>query len=212
MSSGGYLAIAAVMTFVALICLRTHRDLPALIIAFTTWTIMPALTLTDRLIFDGSRLRRMGLSRFARRGLFNRSLDVAVADIESVEVTSMRTLRRGGNVRYRYRVDIGAGDASITFSSGRNFRRMVHELLPRIAEHKLDARACELRDHLVELKIVRAEAARLGIASASVLDNTKEAERRIEKHRRDGSADSSERDPERRCCADARMIYEWPVA
>jgi len=210
MSSGGYLAIAAVMTFAALICLRTHRDLPALIIAFTTWTIMPALMLTDRLTFDGSRLRRTGLSRFAPRGLFNRSLDVAVADIESVEVTSMRTLRRGGNVRYRYRVDVGAGEASITFSSGRNFRRMVHELLPRIAEHKLDARACELRDHLVELKVVRAEATRLGIASASVLDNMKEAERRIEKHRRDGSSDSSEKDPERaallrRCANDLRM-------
>ena len=51
---------------------------------------------------------------------------------------------------------------------------------------------------------------RLGIASASVLDNTKEAERRIEKHRRDGSASSSEQDLERvallrRCANDLRM-------
>ena len=64
MSSGGYLAIAAVMTFVALICLRTHRDLPALIIVFTTWTTIPALMLTDRLTFDGLRLRRTGPGAF----------------------------------------------------------------------------------------------------------------------------------------------------
>src|SRR5207248_63169 len=53
MSSGGYLAIGAVMTFAALICLRSHRDLPALVIVFTTWTTIPALMLTDRLTFDG---------------------------------------------------------------------------------------------------------------------------------------------------------------
>ncbi|HMH43255.1 MAG TPA: hypothetical protein VK557_07225, partial [Pyrinomonadaceae bacterium] len=76
MSSGGYLAIAAVTTFAALICLRTHRDLLALIIVFTTWTIVPALMLTDRLTFDGLRLRRTGLNRFARRLLFNRTLDI----------------------------------------------------------------------------------------------------------------------------------------
>ena len=209
MSSGGYLAIAAVMTFAALICLRTHRDLPALIIVFTTWTTIPALMLTDRLTFDGLRLRRTGPSRFVRL-LFHHGFDFPVADIESVEVTSLRTLRRGGNVRYRYRVDIAAGDSSLTFSSGRRFRRMVHELLPRIAEHKLDARACELRDHLIELKVVRAEAARLGIASASILENTKEAERRIEKHRREAAAGPSEQDPERvtllrRCANDLRI-------
>jgi len=90
---------------------------------------------------------------------------------------------------------------------------MVHELLSRIAEHKLDARACELRDHLIDLKVVRAEAARLGIASASVLENTKEAERRIEKHRRDApSAPPNQIRSEWHSCAGARMICEWPVA
>ncbi|MFN2578667.1 MAG: tetratricopeptide repeat protein [Pyrinomonadaceae bacterium] len=210
MSSGGYLAIAAVMTFVALICLRTHRDLAALIIIFTTWSAVPALVLTDRLTFDGLRLRRTGPGRFVSRILFHRAFDIAVADIESVEVASLRTLRRGGNVRYRYRVDIAAGESSLTFSSGRRFRHMVQELLPRIAEHKLDARACELRDHLVDLKVVRAEAARLGIASSSLLENTREAERRIEKHRREGSSGPAEQDLERaallrRCANDLRM-------
>jgi tetratricopeptide (TPR) repeat protein len=208
-SSGGYLAAAAVMTFAALVCLRTHRDLPALIIVFIAWTSTPLLVLTDRLSFDGAMLRRTGLSALIHRFWFRRSLNLAIADIERVEVTSLRTLRRGGNVRYRYRVDIIAGGFALTFSSGRHFRRMVQVLLPHIPEHKLDARACELRDHLIELKVVRAEAARLGIASTDVLENTTEAEKRIER-RREIPATTSDQDVERaallrRCANDLRI-------
>jgi tetratricopeptide (TPR) repeat protein len=208
-SSGGYLAAAAVMTFGALVCLRTHRDLPALIIVFIAWTSTPLLILTDRLSFDGAMLRRTGLSALIHRSWFRRSLNLAIADIERVEVTSLRTLRRGGNVRYRYRVDIIAEGFALTFSSGRHFRRMVQVLLPHIPEHKLDARACELRDHLIELKVVRAEAARLGIASTDVLENTSEAEKRIER-RREIPATTSDQDVERaallrRCANDLRI-------
>src|SRR6185436_19257042 len=175
---------AAVLTFVALVCLRTHRDLPALIIIFSTWTTIPVLIMTDRLSFDGATLRRRGLSALIQRTVFGRALTVAIADIERVEVASVRTLRRGGNVRYRYRVDVVAEGSSLTFSSGTNFRRMVRALLTRVAEHKLDARACELRDHLVDPKAVRAEAERLGVASTDVLENASEAAKTIENRRR----------------------------
>jgi hypothetical protein len=209
-SSGGYLAVAAVMTFAALVCLRTHRDLPALILIFSTWTTTPLLILSDRLSFDGAVLRRTGLSALIHRVWFRRGLNLAIGDIERVEVTSLRTLRRGGNVRYRYRVDIMAGGFALSFSSGHHFRRMVQVLLPHIPEHKLDARACELRDHLVDLKVVRAEAVRLGIASTAVLENANEAEKRIERRRKDGPATTSEQDVERaallrRCANDLRI-------
>jgi len=209
-SSGGYLAAAAVMTFAALVCLRTHRDLPALIIIFITWTAIPVLMLTDRLSFDGALLRRTGLSALIHGFWFHRSLNLAIGDIERVEATSLRTLRRGGNVRYRYRVDIIAGGFALTFSSGRNFRRMVQVLLRHIPEHKLDARACELRDHLIDLKVVRAEATRLGIASADVLENANEAGKRIERRRREVSATTPDQDVERaallrRCANDLRI-------
>src|SRR5215471_13116927 len=124
-SSGGYLAVAAVTTFSALVCLRTHRDLPALIIILSTWTTIPVLIFTDRLRFNGATLRRTGLSALLQRTLFRRGLSVSISDVERVEVSSVRTLRRGGNVRYRYRVDVLAGDTSLTFSSGPGFRRMV---------------------------------------------------------------------------------------
>jgi tetratricopeptide (TPR) repeat protein len=209
-SSGGYLAVAAVMTFAALICLRTHHDLPALIIIFVTWTTIPLLILTDRLSFDGSTLRRTGLSAWGHRLFSRQSLKLAISDVERVEVSCVRTLRRGGNVRYRYRVDVLAGESSLTFSSGPKFRRMVQTLLPRIAPHKLDARACELRDHLIEPAAVRAEAERLGIASPDVLENANEAARAIERRRRDLATSTSEQDLERaallrRCANDLRM-------
>lgn len=184
-SRGGYFAAAAFLTFVSLVCLRTHRDLAALILVAGTWTIIPVLVLTDRVSFDGTGLSRSGLTSLLARRVRGRARDIGVDDIERVEVTTLRTLRRGGNVRYRYRVEVAGKGLSIAFASGgEQFRQMVQRLLPRIPDHKLDARACELRDHLADGKIVRAEASRLGIAPASVLAETSEAIRkRVDKHR-----------------------------
>jgi tetratricopeptide (TPR) repeat protein len=199
MSPGGYLAVAAIMTFAALVCLRTQRDLIALIMVSITWALVPLLIITDRLSFDGKNLKRTGLGALPRR-IFGRGPSrVTLTDIERVEVTSLRTLRRGGNVRYRYRVEICGGDTALSFvSGGRQFRRMVQALLPCIPEYKLDARACELRDHLADPRAVRAEAARLQIAPASVLENAAEsAEKKIEKHRRESLPLSSEEEIER---------------
>ncbi len=198
-SPGGYFAVAAIFTFAALLCLRSHRDLLALVLVTLTWTIIPVLLLTDRISFDGSILSRSGLTAFADRIFRRHAASIALADVERVEVTSMRTLRRGGNVRYRYRVELISGDSALTFTSGgRQFRRMVQALLPGVAEHKLDARACEMRDHLADVSAVRAEAERLGVASAAVLENARAAaEKRIEKHRRDGHTPTSAEDVER---------------
>jgi len=198
------------MTFAALVCLRTHRDLSALIIIFSTWTTIPILILTDRLSFDGATLQRTGLSALIQRTFLRRSLKVAIADVERVEVASMRTLRRGGNVRYRYRVDVISSESTVTFSSGVNFRRMVHALLAHIAEHKLDARACELRDHLIEPRAVRVEAERLGVASSDVLENANDAAKSIEKRRREMAAAIPDQELERaallrRCANDLRI-------
>jgi tetratricopeptide (TPR) repeat protein len=50
-------------------------------------------------------------------------------------------------------------------------------LLPRIGDHKLDARAGELRDHLAAPTAVRLEAAKLGIASTLVSEEASDAKR-----------------------------------
>lgn len=199
MSPGGYLAVGAIMTFTALVSLRTQHDLLALILVSATWTIVPLLVFTDRLSFDGTTLRRSGFGALPWRIFKRRVMRIALSDIEKIEVTSLRTLRRGGNVRYRYRVEISGNESAVSFASGgRQFRRMVQALLPRIAEHKLDARACELRDHLVDARAARSEATRLGIAPALVLENAAEAaEKRIEKHRRENLHVTSEQELER---------------
>ena len=177
-SPSGYFAAAALLTFVALLCLRTQRDLTALVLIAGTWTIIPLLVLTNRLSFDGQTISRTGLTALVIRLVRRRTQSIAVEDVERVEVATLRTLRRGGRVRYRYRVEIaGKGSAFVLASGGQEFRRMVRELLPRIGDYKLDARAGELRDHLGDAKAVRSEAAKLGIASTSVLEETTEAKR-----------------------------------
>ena len=177
-SPGGYFAAAALLTFASLWCLRTHRDLPALILIAGTWTAIPLLVLTNRLSFDGYTISRTGLTAMLIRLVRKRSQNLALDDVERVEVATLRTLRRGGKVRYRYRVEIaGRGLSFVLASGGYEFRQMVRVLLPRIPDHKLDARARELRDHLGEVSVVRREAVKLGIASTSVLEETSDAKR-----------------------------------
>ena len=113
-SPGGYFAVAALLTFAALLCLRTHRDLIAVVLIAGTWTIIPLLVLTNRLSFDGHTISRTGLAALLIRLVRGRAQNIAVEDVERVEVATLRTLRRGGKVRYRYRIEIaGKGSASL---------------------------------------------------------------------------------------------------
>jgi tetratricopeptide (TPR) repeat protein len=202
-SPSGYFAVAALLTFAALLCLRTHRDLTALALIVGTWTIVPLLVLTNRLSFDGQTISRTGLAALLIRLVRRRTQNIAVDDVERVEVATLRTLRRGGKVRYRYRVEIaGKGSAFVLASGGREFRRMVRVLLPRIRDYKLDARASELRDYLTEVKTVRSEAAKLGIASTSVLEETTDA-KRVDKYRAAISAQQTPQDADRKSQDDA---------
>jgi len=195
---GGYFAVAALLTFAALLCLRTHHDLIALVLVAGTWTIVPLLVFTNRLSFDGHTISRTGLSALLVRLVRGRTQNLALGEVERVEVATLRTLRRGGRVRYRYRVEIaGKGSSFVLASGGQEFRRMVRVLLPLIGDCKLDARAGELRDHLAEKKAVRNQAAKLGIASTSVLEETTDA-KRADKYRAVLAANhTSEEDAER---------------
>src|SRR5882762_131033 len=193
-SPSGYFAVAALLTFAALMCLRARRDVAALVIIASTWTIIPLLVLTNRLSFDGHTISRTGLAALVNRLVRGRAQNIAVDEVERVEVATLRTLRRGGKVRYRYRVEIaGKGSAFVLASGGREFRRMVRELLPLIGDYKLDARAGELRDHLIDVKTVRDEAAKLGIASTSVLEETTDT-KRADKYRAAISAKQTDSD------------------
>ena len=173
MSPGGYLAAAALLTFTAVILLRAHRDLPALVVVAITWIAVPLLITFDRLNFNGDELWRSGAVVWLLR-LFKKRKRTKVDQISRIDVVSLRTLRRGGNVHYRYRVEI-SGEENFVFSSGgKRFRQLIRELFPRVPDFKLDARARELRDHLIDNRALRDEVARLQIAPVAVLEAANE--------------------------------------
>ena len=169
-SPGGYFALGALLTFVAVTLLRTQQDLAALILITATWILTPILVATDRLYFNGETLTRSGLVPLFSRVIRGRRAQLSIRDIESIEVATVRTLRRGGSVRYRYSVEVsGRGQTFVFASGGKKFRQMVHALLPIVADQKLDARASELRDYLCDLKELNQQVAELEIATDAVL-------------------------------------------
>lgn len=173
-SPGPYLALASVLTFCSALLLRSDRDAWALLLIGLTWLLVPLLAFFDRFAFDGNSLRRQGpLSSFLRLfRIYPKHLDVA--DFETVETSAVRTLRRGGSVRYRYRTEInGKGRRFVLASGGRNYRRMVRELFPLIHEDKLDNRSRDLRDYLNEPSSLNRKTRLSQLAPEDVLERAK---------------------------------------
>ncbi len=170
-SPGSYLAAASVLTFVSVLLLRSERDLLALTCVVIAWLIIPALALTDRIEFDGQFLVRRGLGPYLMRHIAGRQKKLSIEDFEKVDTQAVRTLRRGGRVRYRYRTMIVGKNTEFTFASGgRGYRQMVRQLFPLIHQDKLDLRTMELRDFLCEPKPLNHQVHSLQLASAEVLD------------------------------------------
>jgi len=170
-SPGSYLAAASVLTFVSALLLRSEKDWLALTAVAVAWLIIPALALTDRLEFDGQFLVRRGPGPFLLRRIAGRQKELSIPDFEKVDTQAVRTLRRGGRVRYRYRTMIVGKNTEFTFASGgRSYREMVRQLFPRIHQDKLDLRTMELRDYLCDPKPLNREVHSLQLASADVLD------------------------------------------
>src|SRR5688572_10400333 len=182
-SPGPYLAAGSVVTFFSAMLLRAEFDAPALLLITPSWLVISLLALTDRIIFDGVSLQRRGLLVSFLHLLFGYRKQLAVDDFETVETQAVRTLRRGGSVRYRYRTQInGNGKQFVIISGGRDYRRMVRELFPLIHENKLDGRTLDLRDYLHDPTFLERKAQLSQLASPDVLD-VSEAEFRSEERR-----------------------------
>jgi len=176
-SPGPYLAAAFVITFFAASLLRANYDVFALLLVAVAWLVVPVLALTDRIIFDGVSLRRQGLLASWLHLLFGYRKQLVVDDFETVETQAVRTLRRGGSVRYRYRTQIsGKGKQFVIVSGGRDYRKMVRELFPLIHENKLDARTRDLRDYLNDPNFLERKTQLSQLASTDVLDATEAAD------------------------------------
>jgi tetratricopeptide (TPR) repeat protein len=171
-SPGSYFAAASVLTFGSALLLRSERDFLALAAVGIAWLIIPVLAFTDRIDFDGQFLIRRGPGPFLLRHIAGRQKELSVSDFEKVDTQAVRTLRRGGRVRYRYRTQVVGKNAEFVFASGgRSYREMVRLLFPLVDQDKLDLRTIELRDYLCESKPLNRELHSLQLASADVLDN-----------------------------------------
>jgi tetratricopeptide (TPR) repeat protein len=170
-SPEGYLAIACALTFVSFLCLRSSQDLYALILIGLAWIITPLFAFTDRVQFDGRTLSRQGVVALAHRIVRRRRLELLVNEIERIETSAVRTLRRGGRVRYRYRSEVLGDCLRFRFASGgAGYRKMVRTMFALVPEEKLDARSRELRDYLSDTKALRTTLKHLHLASSDVLD------------------------------------------
>ena len=173
-SPGPYLALASVITFIAALLLRAQYDAAALGLITGAWLIIPVLAFSDRIVFDGTSLRRQGPLAALLHLLFAYRKQLAVDDFETVETQAVRTLRRGGRVRYRYRTQItGKGKEFVIVSGGRDYRKLVRELFPLIHESKLDNRSRDLRDYLNDPSFLNRKTQLSQLAPSDLLDVTR---------------------------------------
>ncbi|MFN2510526.1 MAG: tetratricopeptide repeat protein [Pyrinomonadaceae bacterium] len=171
-SPGAYLVVSSVLTFCAGLLLRSGRDGWALVAIVVAWTLLPALALTDKIAFDGQSLIRRGVVPLIFQLISGRRQQLSLAEVERVDTNAVRTLRRGGRVRYRYRSQItGRGIGFVFASGGRRYREMVQRLFPLIHDDKIDLRTRELRDYLCDPKSLNRELNSLKLAPSDVLDN-----------------------------------------
>ena len=128
-------------------------DLPAVSLFIIAWIVVPFLAMNDHLVFDGRCLTRAGIlpSLWSRLNGTRRRLKIN--DIEQVETQAIRTMKRGGNVYYRYRTAIRGRGLVFAFASGGDeYRQMIGALLPPLSPNILDNRSLDLRDHLTDPK------------------------------------------------------------
>ena len=196
-SPGPYLAVGCVVTFFAASLSRANYDVVALLIVSLIWIVAPLLALTDRIVFDGVSLRRQGLLASCLHLLLGYRKQLTVDDFETVETQAVRTLRRGGSVRYRYRTQInGKGKQFVIVSGGRDYRKMVRALFPLIHENKLDGRTRDLRDYLNDPNFLERKAQLSQLASAEILDASETAVTLRQKAKRRRHTEPTEATPE----------------
>ncbi|MEP7076173.1 MAG: hypothetical protein ABI878_10200 [Acidobacteriota bacterium] len=172
-SPASYLSALFLISFICALLMYLELDALGVAILGASILAVPLLAYTDRIGFDGKRLRRTGILPilWARMmGLRNR---LKIADIEQVETQALRALKRGRNIKYRFSTTIRGKGVMFTFpSGGDSYRRMIAALLPVLPENAMDARSVELRDYLTDSSEVLRQAENSRIPPADVLEGS----------------------------------------
>ncbi len=172
-SPNGYFTALMLGSFFSAFFIYLEMDFWAMLLLGLCAIVLPALALTDRIVFDGKRLRRTGILPRAWAWFNNFHYRLKLSDIEQVETQALRALKRGGSVFYRYRTTIRGRDLKFVFASGgEEYRQMIRQIFPRLAENVLDNRSIELRDYLNEPKEILMKAEFVHIPSADVLEDS----------------------------------------
>ena len=168
-----YFAALFLVAFYSFFLIYLDFNITGIIILAIGLLVLPLLAWNDRIVFDGKRIWRTGiLPRFWARLNGDRTR-LKIADIEQIETESIRALKRGGNVFYRYRTIISGKNLKFVLASGgEKYRLMVRRIFERLPENILDNRSLEIRKYLGDPKEILTEAAFAKIPSAEVLENS----------------------------------------
>ncbi|MBA3600665.1 MAG: hypothetical protein H0W45_05395, partial [Acidobacteria bacterium] len=187
-SPNGYFVVLFLTTFLTAFLVYLEQDLIALVLFVVSWLCFPILAWTDRIVFDGKRLIRTGFVPRVWAWTNSTNFRLKISDIEQVESQALRTLKRGGNVIYRYRTTLQGKNLKFAFASGGdNYRQMIHKIFPLLSDNMLDNRSIELRDYLSEPNETLRKAAFAKIPSAEVLESSLNEFQAADKHLRTNS-------------------------
>ncbi|MEQ1921837.1 MAG: hypothetical protein ABL952_04945, partial [Pyrinomonadaceae bacterium] len=129
-------------TFLSALLFYLEIDIAGFAAFGISWIVLPFLALRDRISFDGKSLQRTGLLPRLWSWFNGSRRRLRITDIEQVETQSIRALKRGGTVHYRYRTILRGKGLSIAIASGgEDFRRMIKGILPKLEENALDVRS-----------------------------------------------------------------------
>jgi tetratricopeptide (TPR) repeat protein len=171
--ANSYLKTMFVGSFFA--CLSGYLELEVLSYSLVAISILllPALAVSDRLVFDGKRLYRSGILKRFWAHVSGTRFWLKVKDIEQVETRCYPAFKRGGRVTFRYRTTIRGRDSEYIFSSGvKGYRELAQKLFRSVPEEILDAVSIEIRDYAAEPAAARSMARRSSIPPADVLEST----------------------------------------
>ena len=172
-SPANYLVALLFTTFLSAFLIYLELDIWAVGLLLFAWLLLPTVAYTDRIVFDGRRIRRTGILPRLWARLTSTRDRIKISDIETIHTHITRTLKRGPNLIYTYRTAIyGKGKSFVVHSNRRAYGTFIEAVLPMLKEDLLDRRSIELRDHFSERAKVRELARAAKIPPAEILEDS----------------------------------------